>query len=184
MAEVRNRALGSPSDATNWLRCTVRPVPHRTSSVNSGVRGRGGGCSPAVGRGGCGWRAAAPRSEDQEAVQAGARPARARRNTPPPLSAAAGTGQPRLAPRSPLPPRSRCPPASGGGARRSQGSEVVGPRVVVIHKAWSRTAAAGLGLGLGLGLLEDAVFGSKGHLGGDVSVHPVAGFPRWARATR
>lgn len=96
-----------------------------------------------------------------------ARP-RARRSPPPPLSAAAATGQPGLAPRSlPLPRRSHCPPASGGGEWR-HGSEVAGPLAFVIHKARRRLAAAGPGVGLGF--LEDAGPGKQGATGREPSV--------------
>lgn len=174
MAAVSDKAPGSPSEAANWPRRAIRPVPHRTFSVNPGVRGRGGGAARSrggeAGRGGAagagGWLLRA-RKIRRRSRRAPARP-RARRSPPPPLSAAAAAGQPRLAPRSlPLPRRSHCPPASGGGEWR-HGSEVAGPLAFVIHKARRRLGAAGPGVGLGL--LEDAGPGEQGAIGREPSV--------------
>lgn len=130
------------------------------------------------GRGGGGWRASAPRSQaqEEEAVPADARPAPCAPQSPAPAPAQCGRGRrpARLTPRRAR--RSRCPPASGGGARPARGQ-----RSPVRRAASFATSSAGQprpgtsGSGLGsrgtAGMQEDAGPGraERGPLG-----HPSA----------
>lgn len=110
---------------------------------------------------------AAPRLENQEAVQAGACPAPCTPQSPASAQCGSGRGPAEVGSTVPRPRRSRCPPASGGGEWR-RGSEVAGPPAFVIHKARRRLAAAGPRVGLGL--LEEAGPGEQGAIGREPSV--------------